>query len=181
MTIMHARKTCKHLFLLVFSLIILTACDNQNEAVEKTAIVPVNPERILDVQEKLPKNLNTAIENKSYLFDVTEHSKDEFRALLTRAEEISQAQPDDFQDLEIIMILHGSDINWFTQDNYEHNQQLIDLAARLDAQGVIDMKVCEQTMTDRGVARENLPPFIESVPYAPVEIENRLREGYINL
>jgi intracellular sulfur oxidation DsrE/DsrF family protein len=43
------------------------------------------------------------------------------------------------------------------------------------------MKVCETTMKFHGVERKDIPKFIDSVPYAPVEIENRLRDGYINL
>ena len=109
------------------------------------------------------------------------HSIEELEALLIRAEEVSQTHPADFDDLEIVMILHGPDIDWFTQQNYEHNQKLIDLAARLDAYDVIDMKVCEATMQKRGVIQEDLPGFIESVPYAPTEIKYRLQNDYINL
>ena len=79
------------------------------------------------------------------------------------------------------MVIHGSDIDWFTHQNYEQNRQLVDLAARLDAYDVIDMKVCKKTMSDRGVKRKDIPPFIESVPYGPTEIKKRLLDGYINL
>ena len=61
------------------------------------------------------------------------------------------------------------------------NRQLIELASRLDAYDVIDMKVCEKTMSIRGVNRQDIPSFIESVPYAPSEIKQRLQDGYINL
>ena len=79
------------------------------------------------------------------------------------------------------MVIHGPDIDLFKKDNYENNQQLIDLAARLDAYDVIDMKVCQRTMEMRGVEREEIPSFIESVPFAPTEIKERLNDGYINL
>ena len=127
------------------------------------------------------KQAEPEIENKSYLFDVSMHSIAELEALLARAEEVSQTHPKDFEDLEIVMIIHGPDIDWFTHQNYEYNRKLVDLAARLDAYDVIDMKVCEKTMQKRGVSANDLPEFIESVPYAPVEIDKLLNEGYISL
>lgn len=172
------------LFLLSFFLILLfglLACDKQTEAIENNKTVAVTTEVKASIQEHQSQDNKIIIENKSYLFDVSDHSVDELQALLTRAEEVSQAQSPEYMDLKIVMVIHGPDIEWFTQQNYGDNRQLIDLAARLDAYDIIDMKVCEKTMTDRGVDREDLPSFIESVPYAPVEIEHRLREGYINL
>lgn len=181
---MKRQKNYKPLFLLaflLFNLVGLAACDKQTETVENKKMVAVAMETKPIVQENKTNPDKIIIENKSYLFDITDHSIDEFRALLTRAEEVSQIQSEEFGDLEIVMIIHGPDIDWFTQQNYERNRQLIDLAARLDAYDIIDMKVCESTMSARGVNREDLPPFIESVPYAPTEIADRLRDGYINL
>ena len=137
-----------------------------------TTPVPV----VAEVKQPEPE-----IENKSYLFDVSMHSIEELEAILARAEEVSQTHPADFEDLEIVMIIHGPDIDWFTHKNYEYNRKMVDLAARLDAYDIIDMKVCEKTMKNRGVSVNDLPDFIESVPYAPVEIDKLLKEGYINL
>jgi uncharacterized protein len=178
------QKTNKLLFLLVIlsiNLLGLVACDNQTDMVENKKIVAVSTETMPAVEGHKPHADKIIIENKSYLFDVTEHTIEEFQGLLTRAEEVSQIQSDDIGSLKIVMVIHGPDIEWFTQQNYKRNQQLIDLAARLDTYDIIDMKVCEKTMSERGVNREDLPPFIESVPYGPTEIADRLREGYINL
>jgi uncharacterized protein len=190
LNILIRQKYNKSLFLLPFyfaSLLGLSACDNQDNLIENQKTASITTEVKTPIAGKtqtngeMPTNDKIIIENKSYLFDISDHSMEEFQALLTRAEEVSQAQSPDFENLEIVMVIHGPDIEWFTQENYEYNRQLIDLAARLDAHDIIDMKVCEKTMSDRGVEREDLPAFIESVPYVPVEIENRLRDGYINL
>jgi uncharacterized protein len=181
---MKLQNKYKELFLLVFlsiGLFGLTACEKQTETVDNNKTTSVATEIKTSAEENKPHADEAIIENKNYVFDVSNHSIDEFQALLTRAEEVSQAHPDDFGDLKIVMVIHGPDIDWFTQQNYEHNRQLIDLAARLDAYDIIDMKVCEQTMSARGVIREDIPSFIESVPYGPAEIEHRLRDGYINL
>ena len=119
--------------------------------------------------------------NKSYLFDVSDHSIEELEALLERAEEITQSSANKYDKLDIVMILHGPDINWFTQQNYEQNKQLVDLAAKLDAYDIIDLKVCETAMSNRGLEREQIPSFIESVPYSPDEMKRLLKEDYINL
>ncbi len=168
--------------LLVVTLFCLSACESEVESTNNkpTTSSTTEKETVL-VQKEAPTIAEPEIENKSYLFDITDHSIEELEALLVRAEEVSQTHPADFEDLEIVMIIHGPDIDLFTNHNYAENKQLIDLAARLDAYDVIDMKVCEKTMSLLGVDRQDIPSFIESVPYAPTEIKQRLQEGYINL
>lgn len=130
------------LIFLFFSLFSLSACDKQTEVVEGKKIMSVATEIKISAQKNKPLADKIIIENKSYLFDIAKHSMDEFRALLTKVEEASQNQDDDYPDLKIVMVIHGPDIKWFTLENYEDNRQLIDLAARLDAYDIIDMKVC---------------------------------------
>ena len=129
--------------------------------------------------EQLPTQFNVG--NKSYLFDVSDHTIEELESLLERAEEITQMTTDEYDDIEIVMILHGPDIDWFTQQNYVNNKQLVDLAAKLDAYEIIDMKVCETAMDKLGFKRDDIPSFIESVPYSPDLMKRLLKEGYINL
>ena len=166
---------------LLFGLVFMVACDNDTTVTQNTQTINTNaPSDTPPVieQNSVPQ---PEIENKSYLFDVSDHTIEELEALLIRAEEVSQTHPADFEELKIVMILHGPDVDWFTHQNYENNRKLVDLAARLDAYEVIDMKVCEVTMQNRGVEQDDLPAFIESVPYAPVEIDTLLHNGYINL
>ena len=161
--------------LFLSGLIFISGCDNDSYANNSTAEITEVPV-VEPIKEPVPE-----IDNKNYLFDVSMHSIEELEALLARADEVSQTHPQDFEELEIVMIIHGPDIDWFTHKNYEHNQKLIDLAAKLDAYDVIDMKVCERTMQKRGVDHNDLPEFIEPVPYAPATMEELLNEGYINL
>jgi uncharacterized protein len=160
----------------------LGGCDKTEDTMANKQLpaVPKSPPVRADAVMPPPQTQFT-IGNKSYLFDVSDHSFEELDSLLKRAQEISQFDKNNFEDLEIVMILHGPDIEWFTRKNYEKNQQLIDLAARLDALDIIDMKVCESAMNSRGVKREEIPAFIESVPYAPDELKRLAGEGYINL
>jgi len=121
------------------------------------------------------------IGNRRYLFDVTSHSIEDMQALLQRTAEITQDMPDDLDDLEIVLILHGPDLDWFTRKNYAKNRELVDLAARLDVLEIIDIKACETAMERRGIDSSELPAFIETIPYAPDEIARLQALDYVTL
>ena len=113
-------------------------CDNE-EYIDTPEIAVAPAPVITDTLsvDRLPAKRQFNIGNTNYLFDVSDHSLEELRELLERVEEISQLERDQYDDLEIVMILHGPDIEWFREDNYEQNRQLVDLAAKLDAYKVI--------------------------------------------
>lgn len=165
-------------------LVALAGCDNAQETGANNAVATAPSATVaVTTEPAAPPEMQTQfhIGNKSYLFDVSDHSFDDLQTLLNRAREVSQFDAGEYQDLKIVMILHGPDIEWFTQQNYARNMQLIDLAAELDAMEIIDMKVCETAMSGRGIRREDVPAFIESVPYAPDEIKRLLQNDFINL
>ena len=130
---------------------------------------------------ELNKSPQIDLKNKHYLFDVTEHSLEELKDLLSRVDEVTEASPETFNDLEIVMVLHGPDIDYFTKKNYLKNKSVVDLAAKLDTVKTIDMKVCKTTMDSLGVERKEIPDFIETVPFAPETITHYKEQGYINL
>ena len=167
------------------ALLILGACERDTDG-QATVIAPAQIQvpgelttaAVEDISEKNPQ---FNIGNTQYLFDVSNHTAEELEALLYRAEEIREAHAEGYDDLEIVLVLHGPDINFFRQENYVTHKPIVDLAAKLDAYDIIDMKICETTMSNMGVARSEVPAFIESVPYAPDEIRRLGEEGYINL
>ncbi|HKK15282.1 MAG TPA: DsrE family protein [Gammaproteobacteria bacterium] len=171
------------IFAIAFSL--LSACEkdeNVTAGSPATVTASAEPEPVRrELSETTIPQRQFNIGNKRYLFDISDHTIEEMESLLSRAREISELNMDDYSDLEIVMIIHGPDIDWFTRKNLERNHRLIDLAAKLDAFDIIDMKVCKKTMDNRGVKREEIPAFIESVPYAPDEIKRLNEAGYINL
>ena len=134
-----------------------------------------------EVKTRLPDAFRPDPENPHYLFDVTEHSVDELLALLTRVDELIETPPGGPEDLDIVLILHGPDIKLFTRQTYAQNKSLVDLAGKLDAANIVDLKVCETVMPEVGVAREDLPAFMETVPYAPDEMSRLMQLGYIEL
>lgn len=109
---------------------------------------------------------------------LSQHSPEELSALLMRADDLARAS--NFSPVEpVTFVLHGDEINLFKRDNYGSNQNLVDLAARLDAFRVIDVRVCETWLRDNGVAASELPPFVETVPFGPGFQASLQRSGAI--
>lgn len=174
---------------LLLSGVVLTIACESDEQVTANAVPASTPTAIAipapqivpsqdDPSVHVQSNKQITIGNKRYLYDISEHDIDDLKLLLQRADEITQAGGDNLDKLEIVMILHGPDIGWFTLDNYDDNKDLVDLAKKLDAFDIIDLKVCETTMKSMSIGRNQLPSFIESIPYAPDELNRLTREGY---
>jgi len=172
-------------FLIVIALMLLGACEQNGSNEVSTSATPqlqeALPVKTVAIAESTEENSQFNIGNTKYLFDVSDHSPTELESLLQRAEEIREAHADGYDDLDIVLILHGPDINIFRQENYNKHKPLVDLAAKLDAFDIIDMKICEKSLLTMGIERSEVPAFIESVPYAPDEIRRLSKEGYINL
>ncbi len=172
---------------------LLFACSEEQESISNnTGQSSIQPPVVMTEPEFSPSFIDNdaavtespdqfKLDNKHYLFDVTNHSVEELRALLERIEEITEASPETFDKLKMVMVLHGPDIDLFTKQNYDKNKDIVDLAAKLDAFDIVDMKVCETTIDSLGFERQEIPPFIESVRYAPETIKSLEQQGYINL
>ncbi|MBT7951335.1 MAG: hypothetical protein HN764_06915 [Gammaproteobacteria bacterium] len=174
--------------IVIFIVLIVAACEqSQDEQTQTNTAIQLNETQeffipvVKEVEETTVDNRQFNIDNTQYLFDVSDHSPEELKALLSRAEEIRETHAEGYDDLDIVLILHGPDINIFRQENYIQHKPLVDLAAKLDAFEIIDMKICETSMSSMGVERSEVPAFIESVPYAPDEIRRLGNEGYIRL
>lgn len=122
-----------------------------------------------------------ASEAKLY-FDVIGHSTDEFFALLDRAHMIYEETPvAERASLKVVLVLHGPDIDFFSSRNYSKDQNIVDLAAKLDAFDVFDFKMCAAFAANLGLEESEVPPFIEFVPYGPDEIERLKSAGFVQL
>lgn len=115
-----------------------------------------------------------------YLARIDNPSPDGLRSALERAEMLfmegrlrSELPPASF-------VLHGPEVAVFFRENYTSNKNLIDLAARLSAFGVVDIQICETRTGVLGRDRSALLPFVGTVPFGPAE-EQRLinKEKYL--
>lgn len=113
-----------------------------------------------------------------YLAQIRVHTAGEIEALLQRASLLAQ-QASDYGNFEpIAVVLHGDEAEVFRHGNYQQNQRIIDLAAKLDAFKVIDLRICETWMRLNNVKRSEMPAFVETVPYGPAEERKLKRKGY---
>jgi intracellular sulfur oxidation DsrE/DsrF family protein len=115
------------------------------------------------------------------LFDLVGHSEQQLLSLMNRAKQMAERAGDDREALEIALVLHGPDIDFFATRNYQRYRTLVDLAAQLDAYDVIDFKACIVALRERGFAKPDIPAFIELVPFGPDEIRRLEQRGYITL
>ncbi|MEM7467279.1 MAG: DsrE family protein [Pseudomonadota bacterium] len=121
-------------------------------------------------------------ESAQYFFNVSGHTKDEVQRLLTRAQEIYESLPEEKkQSLKVAMVLHGPDAQFFAKQNYEKNKSLVDSAAKLEAFGFIDLKVCAVSAKSHGIGEDGFPAFIDVVPYGPDAIKRLRDNGFTEL
>lgn len=115
-----------------------------------------------------------------FIAQIELHTVEELESVLTRAEALSVQGSGYSQSSPIQLVLHGEEVRVFLRDNYLQHKPLVDLAARLDAFNVIDIKVCEFWMGQNDLEKNQLPPFIDTVPFAPAEKLRLKVNGYVN-
>ncbi|MBT8116850.1 MAG: DsrE family protein [Gammaproteobacteria bacterium] len=113
------------------------------------------------------------------VLDITVHTVEELQVLLERAENLVQSPRADDGDASVILVLHGPEVEFFSTRNYGQYKDIVDRAARLDSLDVVDVRICQTMMAARGVARDDIPPFIEQVPDGQVEVDRLVSEGYV--
>lgn len=121
---------------------------------------------------------NALKDSSRYLAEIRVHTPGEIEAVLQRASMLVD-QASDYTAFEpIAVVLHGDEADVFRYGNYQRYQRLIDLAAKLDAFKVIDVRICETWMRLNNVKRSEMPAFVETVPYGPAEERQLKRKGY---
>lgn len=137
-----------------------------------------------EVKESAPPPVQTSgfvDRDGRYMFAIALHTPEAIDALLTRAEQlvIDDQKKDDRTG--IALVLHGPEVEYFSNKNYERYKSLVDKAARLDANGTVEIKICQSQMRFLGIKNEEIPDFVELVPFAPDEIKRLERSGYVYL
>ena len=120
--------------------------------------------------------LESDINVPGYVARIDLNNPQEVTSILQRVE--SYYIENDFMDdlPTIIFVLHGPEVQIFNRNNYFQYKPIVDLAARLSAFRVMDIKVCETQMKLLGEREEFLYPFVGTVPFGPAEIERLIKE-----
>lgn len=79
----------------------------------------------------------------------------------------------------IVFVLHGDEAHAFRNKNSAQYEKLVSLAQRLEADNIIDIRVCETWMRMNDVDRSELPDFVDTVPLGPSEERRLKRDGYL--
>jgi intracellular sulfur oxidation DsrE/DsrF family protein len=105
------------------------------------------------------------------------HTEEELRSVLQRADAVAAAAS--YQNADpVVLVLYGDEISLFARNHYRDNKALVDLAARLDAFNVVDLKVCEQWLGRSGLTIADLPSFLQPVADGNAEIQRMQLEGF---
>lgn len=127
--------------------------------------------------EHPPAELNLELEAvpPGYVFGVTVSTIHELDVILNRADSLRDLFDPD-QHGRIAIVLHGDELELFRKNNYAANQSIVERARLLDQEQIIDIKACQTKMRFLGIGEDELPSFIEQVPFAPAEIERLEKE-----
>lgn len=166
----------KWAFLIVLLLMVIAgALFTDGPKIRQKTPVPTTP------LDQTPVAANPSLtQQQRYYFDIHNHTSEEIETLLKRARETYLAAPSSARDrVEIAMVIHGPDIRYFANDEYEQYKDIVDLAAELDRKGIVDMKICRTSADAHGIDTMAFPDFIEVVPYGPGELQALKESGYV--
>lgn len=113
-----------------------------------------------------------------YLGQIQAHTSEEVGSILQRLDVLLQQDADFPSSQPLALVLHGDEAYAFLRKNYAQNRALVDLAARLDAFNAIDIQICETWLKGAAAGKDELPAFVETVPYGPAREQQLLDEGY---
>ena len=130
----------------------------------------------IETEDTPPASIQT--EPNDVAFDISVHTIDELRDVLQRAEALVSQPKSASQSANIALMLHGPEIKYFSIGQYAQYKDVVDLAAKLDAYNVVELKMCETAMKDFGITKSDIPSFIEFVPSGESELKQLSRRGY---
>ena len=110
-----------------------------------------------------------------FLARIETDSPDEVFKALQRAEELYRQGIASKVDNPLAFVLHGPEVTIFLQQNYLQYQEIVDLAAKLTALDIIDLRVCLTRLDELGEGSSELLPFVGTVQIG-IEEERRLTQ-----
>ena len=111
-----------------------------------------------------------------YLARILNDSPEEVAEALKRAESLYLEGKFPTDSDPIAIVLHGPEVEIFFKDKYDEYKNIVDLAARLSAFGVVDVRVCETQSGIMGRSHSSIHPFIGTVPFGPTEVRRLLNQ-----
>jgi len=116
------------------------------------------------------------IDANGYLARIMLDSPGEVEQALRRAEKLYNDGAVQEGDNPLAFVLHGPEVEIFFKDNYQQYKTIVDLAAKLSAFNVVDVKVCRARLSALGGDDSVLPAFVDTVPFGPAEVDRLVDE-----
>ena len=135
------------------------------------AEAPSSVEKALagDVASKAAPAISADTGVPGYLARIALDDPYAIQSALKRAEEVylSNEIPAGFPP--VVFVLHGPEVAVFQKQNYSRYKSIVDLAARLTAFQVVDIRICRTQLSNMNSSESSLFPFVGSVPLGPAE------------
>lgn len=126
-----------------------------------------------------PGHVQDTATGKAYIADIELHTAAELYGALRRADQLFSDGGFAADSQPVQFILHGAEAKFLQQNQYQQNKALVDLAARLSAFRVVEIRVCETWMSGQSIDAKTLPPFIGTVANGPIEKQRLMeKQGY---
>ncbi|MDB4456284.1 DsrE family protein [bacterium] len=107
---------------------------------------------------------------EKYLADISIHTPQELFDILERADTLLENGTYSVADSSpVVFLLHGDEARILFKAQYENNKSIVDLAAKLSAFNVVDIKVCDIWMQKNNLYSNDLQPFVGIVGNAITE------------
>ncbi len=129
---------------------------------------------LVNAQDLAPKH--DLLFEGNYLARIGNNSPEELERALVRIEQYFLADQPEGDYEPVVIVLHGPEVRLFMRDRYQKHKHIVDLAARLTAFNVVDIRVCETRMGVLGQPVSSLVPFVSTVPFGLAEIDRLVND-----
>ena len=127
-----------------------------------------------------PAPFTAPVDDTNYLARIGFNDPKQVSEALMRVEDLYELDAELGLSNPVAIVVHGPEVSIFQKENYEDYKEIVDLAARLTALGVLDINVCERRLNYSGASKESVYPFVDTIPFGPREVNRLLDEdGYV--
>lgn len=130
-----------------------------------------------ELEPIIPPSSNGAVQQ--YVADISVHTVEELEVLFASIEQLLDRPRGTDEAPLISVVLHGPEVDFFALQNYSRYKDIVDHAAKLSALGAIELNICLTQMRARGIEPDQVPAFLNQVPYGPGEVKRLVDEGYV--
>ena len=119
-------------------------------------------------------------ESSGYLGRIGFNDPEQIAEALMRVEGLYDYDAGSLLPNPVAIVVHGPEVSVFQTENYQEHKEIVDLAAKLSALGILDIRVCETRLEHRGGDKDSIYPFVGTVPFGPTEVNRLLdEENYV--